>query len=147
MQSENKCQDVMSSQGLQLSSLCQLSLGLSFLKSCLFDRTLSPQICHFSLQARLEQKLCFQYFGLRQDFPHFIWTLKGKAHQWLGLIDSQRETTKRLLHPNAAPRAGADAVQACCIAGRRDAGSDCGSHILGVIYMGLIGCVAILGLD
>lgn len=77
MQSENKCQDVMSSQGLQLSSLCQLSLGLSFLKSCLFDRTLSPQICHFSLQARLEQKLSVFWFAAR--FSSFYLDSKGQG--------------------------------------------------------------------
>ena len=91
MWSENKCQNVMSSQGLELPSLCQLSLGRRFLKSCLFDRTLAlpPQIPHFPLQTRPEKKLCFHSFVLGKDFPHFIWALKGKTHQCPGLIGLQ----------------------------------------------------------
>lgn len=100
----------MSSQGLELSSLCQLSLGLSFLKSCHFGRTLvlSPQIHRFSLQNRMKKALScsfiylFIYFFIYlflKDFPHFIWALKDRAHQLLGLIDLQLETANWLLRP------------------------------------------------
>lgn len=41
----------------------------------------------------------------------------------------------------------ADTGQVCCIAGQCSAGTDCCSHILGIIYMRLISCVAIVGLD
>lgn len=106
MQIENKCQNVMSSQGLELSSLRQLSLGLRFLKSCHFGRTLvlSPQIHHFSLQNRMKKAhswflFFFLLFLFLNYFPHFIWSLKDRAHQLLGLTDLQLETANWLLHP------------------------------------------------
>lgn len=52
-------------------------------------------------------------------------------------------------HKVAAPPEAclAGAGQVCCIAGQCKAGTDCCSHILGVIYVHLISCVAIVGLD
>lgn len=146
--SENKCQNVMSSQGLELSSLCQLSLGLSFLKSCLFDRTLAlaPQICHFSLQTRLEKKLCFQYyfFFFVERFSSFYLGSKGQGTSmtWINRLEAGDH---KVAAPPEACLAGAG--QVCCIAGQCKAGTDCCSHILGVIYVHLISCVAIVGLD
>lgn len=71
----------MGCQGLELSSLCQLSLGLSFLKSCLFDRilALSLQICEFSLLTRLEKKAPLSPLRFVEGFSSLYLGSKGQG--------------------------------------------------------------------
>lgn len=137
MQIENKCQNVMSSQGLELSSLHQLSLGLRFLKSCHFGRTLvlSPQIHHFSLQNRMKKAhswfLVFVFIiFIFELFSSFYLVSKGQGTSITWINRLAAGDSKLAAPPDAC-------LTACCIAGKCNADTGCCSHILGIIYINL----------